>query len=53
MAAVRVTATDSGRVGSGPAVSGPTLSLLLALSGRRVALADLDGPGVGRLAGLL
>jgi hypothetical protein len=31
-------------------VSGPTLSLLLALSGRRVALADLEGPGVGRLA---
>lgn len=49
--AVRVTATDSDvSVGAGPLVSGPTLSLLLALSGRRVALGDLDGPGVGRLA---
>ena len=26
-----------------------TLSLLLALAGRRVALADLDGPGLQRL----
>jgi uncharacterized protein (TIGR03083 family) len=51
LSAVRVTATDSEiALGSGPAVSGPTLSLLLALSGRRVALADLEGPGVGRLA---
>ena len=49
--AVRVTATDSDvSVGAGPLVSGPTLSLLLALSGRRVALGDLDGPGVARLA---
>ena len=36
--------------GDGPEVSGPALSLLLALSGRRVALSDLDGPGLGRLA---
>ncbi len=52
--AVRVTATDSDLdIGEGPRVSGPTLSLLLALSGRRVALTDLDGVGVGRLSDLL
>ena len=32
-------------------MSGPALSLLLAISGRKVALADLDGPGVAVLAG--
>ncbi len=48
---VRVMATDSDvSIGEGPRVSGPALALLLALSGRRVALAELDGPGVGRLA---
>jgi hypothetical protein len=31
-------------------VSGSALSLLLAISGRRVALDDLDGPGVTVLA---
>ncbi len=52
--ALRVTATDSDvDLGDGPQVSGPTLSLLLALSGRRVALSDLDGPGVGWLPDLL
>lgn len=51
---VRVVATDSdAALGTGPAVSGPTLSLLLALSGRRVALADLDGPGLPGLTSLL
>lgn len=51
VAAVRVTATDSDvSIGAGALVSGPTLALLLALSGRRVALRDLDGPGVGLLA---
>jgi uncharacterized protein (TIGR03083 family) len=37
-------------IGNGPEVSGPALSLLLAVSGRRVALEDLDGPGVPTLA---
>jgi uncharacterized protein (TIGR03083 family) len=33
-------------VGSGPVVEGPAISLLLAASGRRSALADLSGTGV-------
>jgi len=32
-------------IGEGPSVTGPALSLLLAVSGRTVALSDLDGPG--------
>ncbi|WP_435201718.1 maleylpyruvate isomerase family mycothiol-dependent enzyme [Janibacter sp. GS2] len=32
--------------GTGPEVAGPALSLLMVVSGRRVALADLAGPGV-------
>jgi uncharacterized protein (TIGR03083 family) len=48
---VRLTATDADvSIGDGPDVTGPALSLLLAVSGRRVALADLDGPGVPALA---
>jgi uncharacterized protein (TIGR03083 family) len=51
VAGVRVTATDAGvSIGDGPEVTGTALSLLLAVSGRRVALAGLDGPGVGALA---
>ncbi len=47
---VRLTAGDADiSVGDGPEVSGPALSLLLAVSGRRVALADLDGPGLPAL----
>ena len=47
---VRLTATDADvSIGDGPEVSGTTLSLLLAVSGRRVALDDLDGPGVAAL----
>lgn len=54
LAGVRVIATDSDvAVGAGPEVSGPTLSLLLALSGRREALADLNGPGLPALANLI
>jgi uncharacterized protein (TIGR03083 family) len=37
-------------VGSGPVVEGPALALLLAMTGRRVALAELTGPGVSTLA---
>lgn len=51
---VRVSATDSDvAVGDGPEVHGPSLSLLLALSGRRVALAELGGPGLPALKNLL
>jgi len=37
-------------IGEGPAVTGPALSMLLAVSGRTAALADLDGPGAPELA---
>jgi uncharacterized protein (TIGR03083 family) len=37
--------------GSGPVVEGPMLSLLLAMTGRRAALADLSGDGVETLRG--
>ena len=48
---VHLTAADADlSVGRGPEVSGPALSLLLAICGRRVALADLVGPGVAALA---
>ncbi|MFJ3583362.1 maleylpyruvate isomerase family mycothiol-dependent enzyme [Streptomyces sp. NPDC090127] len=51
LARVRLTATDADvAIGSGPGVSGPVLSLLLAVSGRRVALGDLTGPGLGALS---
>ncbi|MFD3662970.1 maleylpyruvate isomerase family mycothiol-dependent enzyme [Streptomyces sp. NPDC058659] len=51
MTRVRLTATDADlTVGTGPEASGPALSLLLAVSGRRVALGDLTGPGVATLA---
>lgn len=50
MSGVRLTATDADvSIGDGPDVAGPALSLLLAVSGRRVALGDLDGPGVPAL----
>ncbi|MEV4946893.1 maleylpyruvate isomerase family mycothiol-dependent enzyme [Streptomyces sp. NPDC053755] len=48
---VRLTATDADvSTGTGPRVSGPVLSLLLAVSGRWAALDDLTGPGLGALA---
>ncbi|MFH9615525.1 maleylpyruvate isomerase family mycothiol-dependent enzyme [Streptomyces pratensis] len=48
---VRLTAADADvSIGEGPEVSGPALSLLLAVSRRRVALDDLCGPGVAVLA---
>ncbi|WP_207943383.1 maleylpyruvate isomerase family mycothiol-dependent enzyme [Actinomadura sp. KC345] len=51
MVRARLTATDADlSIGDGPEVSGPALSLLLAICGRRAALEDLDGPGVARLA---
>ncbi|MBB5955891.1 uncharacterized protein (TIGR03083 family) [Saccharothrix tamanrassetensis] len=46
-ARLRLTATDADlSVGDGPEVRGTALALLLALSGRRVTLDELDGPGV-------
>jgi uncharacterized protein (TIGR03083 family) len=39
--------------GSGPEVTGPGEALLMAMSGRPAALADLDGPGLGALAARL
>lgn len=33
-------------VGEGPEVTGPSVSLLMAVSGRDAALADLEGPGL-------
>jgi hypothetical protein len=37
-------------VGAGLPIEGPAVSLLLAASGRTVALAELSGPGVAELA---
>ncbi|MFE6864341.1 maleylpyruvate isomerase family mycothiol-dependent enzyme [Nocardia sp. NPDC057668] len=54
VALVSVVATDSDlRLGAGPEVRGTVLALLLALSGRRDALTELDGPGVETLAAAL
>jgi uncharacterized protein (TIGR03083 family) len=51
MTRIRLTAADADvSIGVGPEVSGSTLSLLLAVAGRRAALDDLDGPGVATLA---
>jgi uncharacterized protein (TIGR03083 family) len=50
VAGIRLTATDTDlSIGDGPEVSGTALSLLLAVSGRRVGLNELDGPGVATL----
>lgn len=51
VARVRLTAVDVDvSIGAGPEVSGTALSLLLAVSGRRVAPDELAGPGAGLLA---
>jgi uncharacterized protein (TIGR03083 family) len=45
-----LTATDIDfSIGSGPAVEGPAVALLLAASGRKAALSELTGPGVEEL----
>ncbi|WP_327122164.1 maleylpyruvate isomerase family mycothiol-dependent enzyme [Streptomyces sp. NBC_01341] len=50
VARVRLTATDADLViGTGQEAAGPALGLLLAVSGRRVALDDLTGAGVTTL----
>lgn len=44
---LQLTATDAEfRTGDGPAATGPLLSLVMAMAGRRAALADLEGNGV-------
>ena len=50
IAGVRLTATDVDlSLGEGPDVRGTALALLVAASGRRVALDELDGPAVATL----
>jgi len=50
IAGVRLEATDTDwSHGTGPALTGPVLSLLLAMTGRRAALDDLSGDGVAVL----
>jgi hypothetical protein len=48
---VRLEATDvEWQHGSGPTVSGPIIDLLMAMTGRRPALDDLQGDGVATLS---
>jgi uncharacterized protein (TIGR03083 family) len=52
IAGLRLTATDAEwSHGSGPEVSGPILSLVLAMTGRTAALDDLAGEGLATLRG--
>ncbi len=54
IAGVRLVATDTDwSHGSGPEVSGPILSLVLAMTGRSVALPGLTGDGVQTLEGAM
>ena len=47
---LRLEATDTGfTTGSGPLVSGPTLALVMAMTGRRVFCDELTGEGVAEL----
>jgi uncharacterized protein (TIGR03083 family) len=53
-AGLRLVATDHAvALGEGADVRGPAVSLLLAVSGRDVALEDLEGPGAATLAARL
>jgi uncharacterized protein (TIGR03083 family) len=50
IAGLTLRATDTGwTTGTGPEVAGPHLSLLLAMTGRSAALADLSGDGLATL----
>lgn len=50
IAGLTLRATDADWVhGTGAEVTGPVLSLVLAMTGRRAALAELTGPGVDQL----
>ena len=47
---VTLVATDTDwRYGAGPEVSGPIMSLVLAMTGRKAAIGDLTGPGLQTL----
>jgi len=51
IAGLRLRATDSNWVhGDGPEVSGPLISLILAMTGRKGAHPDLSGEGLTTLA---
>lgn len=51
MEQIQLTPTDADEsFGTGPHVSGPALSILLAISGRQAVLKDLEGPGHQLLA---
>lgn len=50
IAGLKLGATDvDWSTGEGPEVAGPMLSLVMAMTGRKPALADLSGPGVATL----
>lgn len=50
VAGVRLVVTDADfTIGDGPEVAGPALELLLSVSGRPVAVDELEGPGVATL----
>jgi len=50
IAGLTMTATDTDwSTGSGPEVRGPMLSLVMAMTGRSAALADLSGEGLDTL----
>lgn len=52
IAGLRLQATDADwSTGDGPLVTGPLLSLVLAMAGRAAGRADLGGPGAAELAG--
>jgi uncharacterized protein (TIGR03083 family) len=52
IAGLRLVATDTDwSYGSGDEVSGPLISLVMAMTGRSTACDDLAGPGVGKLRG--
>ena len=49
---VRLQATDADwSHGDGPEVAGPIVALVMAMAGRKEALADLSGEGVEKLSG--
>jgi uncharacterized protein (TIGR03083 family) len=50
IARLRLSATDTAfTTGAGPAVTGPTIALIMAMTGRGTCCAELAGPGVGIL----
>lgn len=54
VAGLQLRATDlDWERGSGPELSGPGMSLLLAMAGRRAGLDDLEGPGVAVISARL